>query len=151
VTNLRDIRNKKGIKPREEIAFYAINSPNVKLLFQKEGAKDLLYKLGVINDIQITDTEFDNTVGFVLGTDKFGVILNKVIDAQAEIIEKKQELEYQEGFVKSVESKLNNEKFVSGAPQQVVEKEKQKLADGKARIRILKEELQKLGRIYEVR
>jgi valyl-tRNA synthetase len=147
VTNLRDIRNKKGIKPREEIAFYAINSPNVKLLFQKEGVRELLLKLGIINDIQITDTEFDNTVGFVLGTDKFGVILNKVIDAQAEITEKTQELEYQLGFVKSVESKLNNEKFVSGAPQQVVEKEKQKLADGLARIKILKEEIEKLGRM----
>jgi valyl-tRNA synthetase len=55
------------------------------------------------------------------------------------------ELDYQKGFVKSIEKKLSNERFVNNAPAQVVDRERQKLADGQARIKILEEELGKLG------
>jgi valyl-tRNA synthetase len=47
--------------------------------------------------------------------------------------------------VKSVQNKLSNEKFVSGAPAEVVNKEKQKLADGEMKMKNLAEELAKLG------
>ncbi len=40
-----------------------------------------------------------------------------------------EELQYLEGFLKSVDAKLNNEKFVSNAKPEVIEKEKQKRAD----------------------
>jgi valyl-tRNA synthetase len=56
-----------------------------------------------------------------------------------------EELVYQAGFVKSIEGKLSNERFVAGAPQAVVDNERKKLADGLARIQILKEQLEKLG------
>ncbi|HMP30289.1 MAG TPA: class I tRNA ligase family protein, partial [Saprospiraceae bacterium] len=144
VTNIRDIRNKNGLKPKEELNFYAVQSTLVQQLFHEDGVIPLLKKLAVLSNINITTVEDSNTVGFVIGTDKYGIILSKAIDIEAEIIEKTKELNYQQGFVKSVESKLNNEKFVSGAPQQVVDKEKQKLADGLERIKILTEEIEKL-------
>jgi valyl-tRNA synthetase len=54
------------------------------------------------------------------------------------------ELEYQRGFIRSIEGKLSNERFVSGAPAAVVENERKKMADGLARVQILEESLSKL-------
>ena len=47
------------------------------------------------------------------------------------------ELDYTKGFLKSVEVKLSNEKFVQNAPQSLVDKERKKQADAKAKIEIL--------------
>ena len=67
-----------------------------------------------------------------------------LLGLKKEMEEKTKELQYQLGFVASVEAKLNNERFVSGAPAAVVEKEKAKLADGQERIKILKDDLARL-------
>ena len=49
-----------------------------------------------------------------------------------------------QGFLKGVEKKLSNEKFINNAPEQVVAIEKKKKSDAKARIKILEEYLASL-------
>ena len=71
-------------------------------------------------------------------------MLEAQIDVEAERKKMTEELTYQRGFVRSVEAKLANERFVSGAPAAVVEAERKKLADGLARIAILEESLGKV-------
>ena len=44
-----------------------------------------------------------------------------------------------------IEKKLGNQKFVNNAPEMVVEKERKKLADNKAKIQLLEENLSKLN------
>ena len=51
------------------------------------------------------------------------------------------ELEYTKGFLNSVTKKLSNERFVSGAPEQVVAAEKNKQADAESKIKALEEQL----------
>jgi valyl-tRNA synthetase len=46
----------------------------------------------------------------------------------------KEELAYYQGFVISVEKKLSNDKFMANAKAEVVENERQKKADGEAKI-----------------
>ena len=41
--------------------------------------------------------------------------------------------------------KLSNEKFVNGAPEQVVANEKKKQADAESKIKVLEEKLASLG------
>ena len=67
------------------------------------------------------------------------------VDDQLE--EKKRELTYQQGFVQSVRAKLENERFVSGAPAAVVEKERAKLADGLERMKLLEEDIARLEKL----
>ncbi|MFN5237655.1 MAG: hypothetical protein ACK5FV_10860 [Bacteroidota bacterium] len=67
------------------------------------------------------------------------------MDVEAERIKIEKELEYQRGFIKSIEAKLSNERFVAGAPAQVVDNERKKLADGLTRISILEDSLGKLS------
>lgn len=57
------------------------------------------------------------------------VPLEGIVDREKEIAKLRKELEKAEGFAQSIERKLSNEKFVAGAPPQVVELERQKLAN----------------------
>jgi valyl-tRNA synthetase len=54
---------------------------------------------------------------------------------------KRQELNYTKGFLKSVQGKLSNEKFVAGAPEQVLANERKKEADALQKIAVLEEKL----------
>ena len=60
---------------------------------------------------------------------------------EQKILKLEDELKYTEGFLKSVRKKLSNERFVSGAPEQVVASEKKKDADAVAKIETLKSSL----------
>ena len=55
-----------------------------------------------------------------------------------------EELKYNKGFLKSVQAKLSNEKFVSGAPEKVVAMERQKEADALAKIATIEQSLESL-------
>ena len=51
------------------------------------------------------------------------------------------ELDYTKGFLKSVEGKLKNERFVNNAPKQVVAVERKKQADALSKITVLEEQI----------
>jgi valyl-tRNA synthetase len=74
-----------------------------------------------------------------------GGIINTVNDDLGEEKAKtEEELKYLKGFLISVEKKLSNEKFVAGAPAQVVENERKKQKDAQDKIAILEEKLKTL-------
>jgi valyl-tRNA synthetase len=52
-----------------------------------------------------------------------------------------EELNYTKGFLLSVQKKLQNEKFVAGAPEQVLTNERNKEADALQKIAILEEKI----------
>ena len=62
----------------------------------------------------------------MVGTDGFAVPLGNLIDVKAEIEKLDKELAHLEGFLKSVKTKLSNEKFVAHAPEAVIAKERKK-------------------------
>ena len=63
------------------------------------------------------------------------------IDIEAEKKKIEEELNYTKGFLKSVQGKLQNEKFMAGAPEAVVTNERNKEADALQKIAILEEKL----------
>jgi valyl-tRNA synthetase len=67
------------------------------------------------------------------------------VDSEAERRKAEEELKYARGFLASVEKKLGNERFVSGAPPQVLENERKKKADAEAKIKAIEERLAVLG------
>ena len=66
-------------------------------------------------------------------------------DIDAERAKVQKDLDYQQGFLRSVRGKLSNEKFVKGALEQVVENERKKEADALAKIAVLEEKLADLS------
>jgi valyl-tRNA synthetase len=73
------------------------------------------------------------------------VQLEQTIDTEEERQRLNKDLAYYQGFIQSVQKKLSNEKFVNGAPANVIEMERKKLADSEAKIRSLEEALANLN------
>jgi valyl-tRNA synthetase len=123
-----------------------VRSDRALALMDQKGWSDICVKLAYLNHISLTDNDGLAGIGFISGTEKCIVPMNQDIDVEAQLEEKTKELEYQKGFLKSVDAKLNNERFVSGAPAAVVDKERAKKADAEERIRILEDEIARLGK-----
>ena len=66
---------------------------------------------------------------------------NGNINIEEEIEKLNAELVYIKGFLKSVQGKLSNEKFVAGAPEKVIEMERKKEADALAKIATIEQSL----------
>ena len=56
---------------------------------------------------------------------------------EEELKKLQEELKYTRGFLDTVMKKLGNERFVSNAPEKVVDKEKQKKEDAEKKIKVL--------------
>jgi len=145
ITSIRDTRNKNQISSNDALPLFIQETEKAAALFSDEGIKAIVIKLANLSALNLTKVEPEGTVSFIVDTEKFYVELNKTIDVEAECKRLKEDLEYQEGFVGSLEKKLSNQGFVNNAPAAIVEKERKKLADGKERIRIIKDSLKKLG------
>jgi valyl-tRNA synthetase len=76
----------------------------------------------------------DGAIGFVeSGVEVFVNLLGE-IDVKKERGRLEQEIDQTRKYIDSLESKLSNDNFVKNAPMEVVEKEKQKLAEAKEKM-----------------
>ena len=97
----------------------------------------IIIKLGNLSSIKVVSTKPTSAFSFMVKSNEFFIPINNDIDISAEIEKLQKELDYNKGFLKSVEGKLNNENFLKNAPEQVVANEKNKMADTKSKINIL--------------
>jgi valyl-tRNA synthetase len=145
VSKIREIRNSKGLKPKEMLKLFVEPSDSIEAFLSVDGNKTLVTKMAFLEELTLSHTdENENGVSFLSSDDKYFLELSIEIDVEAEKEKLQKELDYQQGFVTTVSKKLENERFVNNAPEQVVENERKKLADGLDRIRILQEALSNL-------
>ena len=86
----------------------------------------------------------ENTLSFMVRTTEYYIPVENLVDTQEEIKKLEEELEYTRGFLNSVLKKLNNEKFVSNAPEKVVNLERKKKEDAEKKIKTLEERIESL-------
>lgn len=144
VSGIRETRNAKGLKMKELLVVFVQESPLASEWLSRPGISQMIIKMAALESLQLTSEEVENSVAFLAGTEKCFVVLQQEINVEEERDRLEKERAYYSGFVTSVQKKLSNERFVSGAPAEVVEKEQQKLADGMAKLKGLEEALQKL-------
>ena len=104
----------------------------------------IISKLGNISNLNYTTETVENALSFRVKSNEYFIPTNDTIDVAAEISKLEDELKYTEGFLKSVQKKLSNERFVSNAPEQVVATERKKAADAQTKITALKARLSAL-------
>ena len=136
ILGIRNIRQEKSIPNKESIDLVVKKGDHPECIFYP-----VISKLGNLRSIEEVGDKPDNVMSFIVGSQEFYVPFSADIDVDAEIAKLQEELEYTEGFLKSVMKKLSNERFVSGAPEAVVAKEKQKLTDAENRIKVIKQQL----------
>ena len=139
VSGIRTIRKEKNIAFKNTIEFLVLNNESQTLGFDA-----IISKLGNISNLTYTKETVENALSFRVKSNEYFIPANDTIDVAAEISKLEEELKYTEGFLKSVQKKLSNERFVSGAPEQVVASEKKKEADAIAKIETLKASLKNL-------
>jgi len=141
VSQIRNIRASKGISPKDKLKLYV--KTNSEMIYQEYIS--VIDKLANIEELAFTNEKIDQSVSFFIGSDECFIPMEGTIDVEKEKEEIQKELEYNKGFLKSVKKKLENERFVSNAPDKVVEMEKKKQADAEAKIKTLEESLKNLG------
>ena len=139
VSGIRSIRKQKNIAFKDAIAFSVINNEKVNSTFDS-----IIEKLGNLESIDYTAEPIEGALTFRVKSNEYFIPMAGAIDVEAEIKKLTEELNYTKGFLKSVQKKLSNERFVSGAPEQVVASEKKKEADALAKIETLKSSLASL-------
>ncbi len=144
ITQVRELRSKNGLKSRDSFPLIAKKTPNTETYFTLPGYREVCLKMAGLEDFSLSTD--DNAVGisFITDAENYTALVNISIDVEKELEEKQKELTHQLGFVASIEKKLSNERFVSGAPADVIDREKKKLSDGKERIQLLQSEIEKL-------
>ncbi|MBO0356490.1 valine--tRNA ligase [Hymenobacter sp. BT186] len=140
VAGVRNIRNQKGLGPNKPLTL-AAKTDDVALLHDYDG---VIRKLAALSEISLVEAAPAASVSFVTGGAEFFVPLEGQIDMGAEKARLEKELEYAVGFRDSVQKKLSNEKFVQNAKPDVLERERQKLADAEAKIATLQQSLNNL-------
>ncbi|WP_310390934.1 valine--tRNA ligase [Hymenobacter sp.] len=140
VAGIRTVRNQKNLGPNKPLALVA-KTDEPALLTNYEG---IIRKLGSIAEVTFAEVGPAAAVSFVLGGGEFFIPLEGNIDLGAERTRLEKELEYARGFRDSVQKKLGNEKFTQNAKPDVLERERQKLADAEAKIAALEQALRSL-------
>ena len=103
--------------------------------------KSIVEKLGGLESITDADAKDPAAASFMVGTTEYCVPLEGAINVEEEIKKLQAELDYAIGFLKSVEKKLSNERFVANAPEAVVAAERKKQADAQSKIKTLEESI----------
>ncbi|HEU5164285.1 MAG TPA: valine--tRNA ligase, partial [Chitinophagaceae bacterium] len=106
--------------------------------------KPILTKQTNASVINFVKDAVTNSINTVVQKDKFYIQTEKELDTTAQKDQLLKDLEYQKGFLLSVEKKLSNERFVQNAKPEVVEVEKKKKADAEAKIKAIEESLASL-------
>jgi valyl-tRNA synthetase len=138
IVGVRGVRATKNI-PNKDV-------PTLNVLGTYSDVENsIIIKLANLDAINAVSEKDAAAASFMVGTTEFNVPLANNIDVEAELEKLNKDLEYQLGFLASVQKKLSNERFVNNAPAAVVEGERKKLADAESKIASLKESIAALS------
>lgn len=138
VSEIRNLRNNLQISPKTtlEVSLKAAEGSNWLAQY-----KEALEKLGNVSGLHFVSEKPAGTSSFLVDKDEFYVLTASEIDVEAEKARIIKDIEYLEGFLKSVEAKLSNERFMQNAKPEIIVNEQNKKADAVSRLEILKASL----------
>ena len=139
ISSIRSVRKKQNISFKESIELSVLNKEKFITKYDS-----IIKKLCNINIFTYVDGEINDAISFRVKTNTYFIPTSNKFNAQEEIKKIKNELDYNVGFLNSVEKKLSNKRFVDNAPENVIEIEKKKKSDTMAKIQLLRESLDKL-------
>ena len=142
IAGVRNIRNTRGLSPKESLELSFLAADDRYRFTSFEGVVRKLANVGTISEVHEKPA---GALSFMVGTMECFVPMPENTDREAELAKLNEDLKYAEGFLASVLKKLSNEKFVSGAPAAVVEKERNKQRDAETKIAAIKAQIAGLG------
>lgn len=136
IINIRNVRKKNNIANKVRIDLFVKKNAELDTAFDS-----VIVKMGNLSQLEYTTEKIGNANSFLVNSNEFFVPFGELVDVEAEKSKAEEELIYVKGFLMSVQKKLQNEKFVAGAPEQVLASERKKEADALQKIAVLEEKL----------
>lgn len=136
IINIRNVRKKNNIANKVRIDLFVKKNAELDTAFDS-----VIVKMGNLSQLEYTTEKIGNANSFLVNSNEFFVPFGELVDVEAEKSKAEEELSYVKGFLVSVQKKLQNEKFVAGAPEQVLASERKKEADALQKIAVLEEKL----------
>ena len=132
IAGIRNVRASKNIAPKERLT-----------LISPVELNPLVAKLANIEVAKLGDST-GNCAKFIVGTTEFAIPMDAFINVDEEIKKLEADLAHQQGFLRGVQAKLSNERFVQNAKPEIVELERKKEHDALARIEAIENQLKQL-------
>jgi valyl-tRNA synthetase len=140
VSNIRNIRKEKNISFKDQIELSVVENSSINKDFDV-----VIEKLVNSASITYVNESVESALSFRVNSNEYFIPMKGAINVEEEIAKLTEELKYNEGFLKSVQKKLSNERFVNNAPEQVITNERKKEADALAKIETIKASLTSLS------
>ena len=134
ISGVRNVRLSKNIPQKQPMNLMIVGK-------WTNPFKSIVEKLGGLESITDADAKDPAAASFMVGTTEYCVPLEGAINVEEELKKLQADLDYAIGFLKSVEKKLSNERFVANAPEAVVAAERKKQADAQSKIKTLEESI----------
>ena len=146
IMGVRQIRSEMDIKPGKPLPVICdqVSSDDQQRISANESLLVALAKLESVEVITAQDEAPESATALV-GDMKLLIPLSGLIDKDAELARLDKNIEKLEQEVKRVSGKLSNDNFVSRAPEAVVNKEKEKLAEAQTALSNLQEQREKIA------
>ena len=139
ITEIRTIRKQQSIANKVKLDLFVKKNNEFDDSFDS-----VIIKLGNLTQLAYSSDKIANSNSFIVGGNEYFIPFGEAIDVEAERLKVQEELTYTKGFLQSVQKKLQNEKFVNSAPEQVVSIEKKKEQDALGKIALLEDKLASL-------
>ena len=141
ITQIRNFRKGNNIASKVKIELFIKSNENAY-----DGKMDpIILKMGNLSQLEQISEKMNNSSSFLVGINEYYIPFGEHIDIESEKAKIDEELKHLKGFLKGVQAKLGNEKFVSSAPEQVVNMERKKEKDASDKIALLTEKLSSLN------
>ena len=140
ITQVRNVRKQNNIPNKTRLDLFIRNDEEKDSTFYP-----IIKKLAFVDSCERNVEMPGEAFTFVLSGAEYAIPFSEDVDVEGQIAKLKDELSYTEGFLKSVEKKLSNERFVNNAPEQVVATEKKKQQDAESKISLIREKLEGMG------
>ena len=132
ISSIRKYRKEKSFSFKENLILFSTVSIDKK-------SSAVLLKLANTDVTNDFSKKLDNSSSFIAGSNEFH--FNNKTDEKEDFLKIQQDLDYNLGFLKSIQAKLSNKRFVDNAPKNVLDNEIKKEKDALSKIEILKNKL----------
>ena len=139
ISGIRTIRKDNNLAQKNAIELLVKKGEHYSNTFDS-----VIQKMGNVSRFDFVTDKQENSFSFIVKGNEYFVPFGDAIDVEVEKAKLEEELNYTKGFLNTVMKKLSNERFVAGAPEQVVANERAKQQDAEQKIAILEEKLKGL-------
>jgi valyl-tRNA synthetase len=143
ITAIRTQRNEMNVPPSKKAKVYIATS--IPATFEK--GEKFFVKLASASEVQVGESfDIQGAVTVVTGDAKIYIPMDELVDKEAELARLNKELKQVEKMLAQDEGKLNNQGFMSKAPEKVIEKIKGQAEKEREKISLIKTAIDALNK-----